>query len=61
MEKIKERFLKAYADIPPALRKEIVAVVDGKTYTWDVVYFEVTNKTELSNKLLKTLEETKII
>jgi len=61
MEQSRERFLSAYADIPNVLRKEIIAVVDGKTYTWDSTYFEVNDSTKLSEKLLNTLLLTKII
>ena len=55
MEQLREKFLTAYADIPDSLRKEIIVIVDEKTYTWDSVYFEVNEKTKLSEKLLSTL------
>jgi len=61
METLKERFLQAYPGVPEALRTEIIAVVDGKTYNWDSVYFEVNNDTKLAEKLLNTLEEIGII
>ena len=61
MKKIREKFLSAYADIPEALRKEIIVIVDEKTYTWDSAYFEIKNKAELSKKLLNTLSELRII
>jgi len=61
MKKIREKFLSAYADIPEALRKEIIVIVDEKTYTWDSAYFEIKNNAELSEKLLNTLSELRII
>jgi len=61
MEKLKEMFLRAYADVPAELRKEIIVVVDDKTFTWNASYFEIKNKTELSKKILNSLKETKII
>ena len=62
MEKLREKFLSAYADILVSLRKEIIVVDDdGKTYTWDSAYFEIKNNTKLSEKLLNTLSELKII
>jgi hypothetical protein len=61
MENKKARFLKAYADIPEPLRNEIIAVLDGKTYTWNSIYFEVKSDTSLGEKLLNTLTEIKII
>ena len=61
MKKLREKFLSAYADIPEVLRKEIIVIVDEKTYTWDSAYFEIKNKTELSKKLLNTLSKLRII
>ena len=61
MKKIREKFLSAYADIPEALRKKIIVIVDEKTYTWDSAYFEIKNNAELSEKLLNTLSELRII
>ena len=61
MEQLREKFLSAYADVPDSLRKEIIVIVDEKTYTWDSVYFEVNEKTKLSEKLLNTLSGLKII
>ncbi|MCK4649934.1 hypothetical protein KAT36_01750 [Candidatus Pacearchaeota archaeon] len=61
MEQLREKFLSAYADIPNSLRKEIIIIADEKTYTWDSTYFEVKNNTKLSEKLLNTLSELKII
>ncbi len=61
MEKLKERFLQAYANLPDALRKEIIAVIEDKTYTWSSSYFEIKNNTELSKKILNTLSDLGII
>jgi len=58
---LRERFLKIYADIPLKLRKEIVLVVNKEPITWNVAYIEISNKTEKSKKILKMLEELKII
>ena len=61
MDEKKVKFLKAYARLPENLRYQIIVVVDGKTYTWDAVYFEVKNDTDFSKKLLNTLFDSKII
>ncbi len=61
MDEKKVKFLKAYAHLPETLRHQIIVVVDGKTYTWGAVYFEVKNNTPLSKKLLNTLFASKII
>jgi len=61
MEDAKEKFLTSYANIPENLRREIVAIVDEKTYTWDASYFEIKNNTPLSNKILNNLISLGII
>ena len=60
-EEKREKFLKIYANIPDKLREDIIVVVDEKTYTWNIAFFEIKNKTPLSKKILKELEITKII
>lgn len=57
----RERFLKIYANIPLSLRREIILVLDNEPITWNVAYVEVFNRTEKSKKILKKLEELKLI
>ncbi|MFW6283177.1 MAG: hypothetical protein ACOC1P_03960 [Minisyncoccales bacterium] len=57
----KEKFLRAYANVPENVRSEIIVTVEDKTYTWDSAYFEIKENTELGKKILKTLEEIGII
>ncbi|MFH1065332.1 MAG: hypothetical protein V1734_02390 [Nanoarchaeota archaeon] len=62
MEKgIRERFLKIYADLPLALRKEIIIILDKEPMTWNAAYIEIFNNTKKSPIILKRLEEMKII
>jgi len=63
MEKVRESFLRSYANLPESLRKNIIVVIDKKPYTWDSAYFEIKNKpeSELSKKILKTLSAIGII
>lgn len=61
MENKREKFLRIFANVPEDLRRNIIAVVDGKTYTWNTAFLEIDDKTELGKKILKTLEDTKII
>jgi len=61
MEDKKAKFLGIYADVPDNLRRDIIAVVDDKTYTWNTAYFEIKNDTELGKKILKELVVTKVI
>ena len=61
MEDKKAKFLGIYANVPDNLRRDIIAVVDDKTYTWNTSYFEIKHDTELGKKILKGLEVTNII
>jgi hypothetical protein len=60
-EELKAKFSQIYADLSNDLRRQIIVLVDEKTYTWNSTYFEVKNNTELSKKLLKSLNEIGII
>ena len=55
------KFLRIFANIPEDLRNDIIALADDKTYTWNTAYFEIKDDTSLGKKLLKALEENKII
>ena len=56
-EDSRERFLKVYADIPIAVREEIIMVLDEKPITWNAAFVEVKNNTENSKRILQTLEK----
>ncbi|MBI4453453.1 hypothetical protein HY636_02310 [Candidatus Woesearchaeota archaeon] len=58
---LKERFIKIYANLPLSLRKEIIIVIDKEPLTWNAVYVEVFNNAVKSDRILKKLEELKII
>lgn len=57
----RERFLKIYANLPLNLRKEIILVLEKEPLTWNAAYIEIYNKTKKCDKILKKLEELKII
>jgi len=61
MNEKRAKFLRAYARILRSLRSQIIVVLDEKTYTWDTVYFEVKNNTEISKKLLNTILAMELI
>lgn len=61
LEKYREKFLKSYPDVPESLRSEIIAIVEGKTYSWNTAYFEIKNNTPLGKEILKRLIDTNII
>lgn len=55
------KFLRVYANIPDKLREDIIAIINGKTYTWNAAYIEIKNITELGKEILKELEVTNIL
>lgn len=61
MEDIKSTFLKAYANLPLALRQEIVVVLDGEPMTWNAIKLEVENNTKKGAEALKILGELRIL
>lgn len=58
---LKAKFLHAYANLPEPEKSQVVVVMDKKTYSWDKVYSEISDNTELSNKLLKRLNILEIL
>lgn len=56
-----EQFLKAYADLPLGVRKQIIMVIDDKPITWNVAYSEVSGNTERSKQILTNLEKLRIL
>jgi len=55
------KFLKIYADVPEGLRKDIIVVIEKKPYTWNTAFIEIEENTPLGKKILKVLEDIKII
>lgn len=58
---IRERFLRAYANLPLGTRDEIVATINGDPVTWKVAYFEVAQNTPRGKEILEQLEKLNII
>jgi hypothetical protein len=50
-------FLKTFASVPDALRSQIVAIVDGRPFTWESAFVEVKGGTEKSKKILDYLKK----
>lgn len=62
MELLREKFFKTFSNIPINLRDDIILVLKNEgTVTWKVAYFEIKNKTEAGDKILKELEELDLI
>ena len=55
------RFQKVYAKLPEKMRRGIVVVVDEKPYTWNAVYVELINNTELGKIMYEKLIKMEII
>lgn len=60
MEK-KEKFLQIYANLPLALRNEIIVVIDDEPLTWNAAKIEIENNTEKGEEILRKLIEMGII
>ena len=62
MKAKRAKFIKIFSNIPEKIRNEdIIAIVEGKPYTWSNAYFEIKEDTELGRKILKVLIDLKII
>lgn len=57
----KEKFLKVYANLPEPERKQVIVIIDDKSYSWDVAYYEINNDTELGRRILKKIEDLGIL
>ncbi len=60
-EQSREKFLRAFANLPLNTRKEIILVLEKQPITWEVAYFEIKNNTPISEKILQKLEELGLI
>lgn len=59
---VRERFLRAYANLPLNSRREIIIVL-GKEgpVTWEAAYLEVKNNSERAKEILEKLEKLNLI
>jgi len=64
-EEKREKFLRAFANLPLNTRKEIILVLEEggvkQPITWEVVYFEIKNNTPRSGRILEKLQELNLI
>ena len=42
-------------------REQVIAIIDNKTYSWNIAYNEISNGTELGKKILKKLEALELL
>lgn len=57
----KDRFLRAYSNVPLGMRSEIILLIDGKPITWDVAFIEINKNTKTGEKILKKLIDLELI
>ncbi|MBS3079517.1 hypothetical protein J4218_05330 [Candidatus Pacearchaeota archaeon] len=56
-----EDFFKVYSDVPIDERRLVVVVLDEEPISWNIAYHEIKNNTDRGRKILKILQELKII
>ncbi len=61
MEDRTAQFFKVYANLPQAVREEIIAVIDREPYTWQSAKLEVEHDTIIGKKIIDFLVEAKIL
>lgn len=61
MEALRARFTKVFANLPYAVRSEIVVVIDDSPITWNVAYIEIMNNTDIGDRILVQLDKLGII
>ena len=58
----RERFLRAYANLPLNSRREIIVVLDTEgPVTWEAAYLEIKNDTPKSKEILEKLGKLNLI
>ena len=57
----KEKFLKAYANLPEPERSQVIVVMENKPYSWNAAYNEISNNTALGKKMLGKMEALGIL
>jgi len=60
-ERLRAIFLKAFASVPDPLRDEIIAVIDGKPFSWSAAYLEVKKGTAKAHAILEQLKKNNVI
>ena len=57
----RQRFYKAYSNLPLNLRDEVIIVVDSEPISWKVAKLEIDHETKLGDEILRKLENIEII
>lgn len=61
----REEFLRIYANLPLAVRKDVIVILDNgemkQPVTWAVAYLEIKNKTPKGDEILHKLKSMQLI
>lgn len=57
----REKFLKAFANLPEDERSQTIVIIKGKPYTWNRAYDEIKAETDLGNKILEKMHKLGLI
>ncbi|MBU0979693.1 MAG: hypothetical protein KJ709_02720 [Nanoarchaeota archaeon] len=58
---MESKFQRVYANLPEPERAQIIAIIDGRPYSWNVAHQEITNGTRLGKRILKKMEDMGIL
>jgi len=61
MDQLAAQFNKVYANLPLGMRDEVALVLDDQPISWQAAYIEVYNETDIAKRILKELDELKLI
>lgn len=59
--KDKDKFLRAYSNMPLGVRSEIILVIDNRPITWNVAFIEIDNDTKMGERILNKLIDLGLI
>lgn len=55
-EELRARFLKAYANLPEPEMEQIVIIIDDKPISWNKANKEISEKTNLGDKIVEKMK-----
>ncbi len=58
---VREKFLKAFANLPEDERSQTIVIIEGKPYSWNRAYDEIKAETELGNRILEKMQKMGLI
>ena len=57
----KEKFLKAFANLPSDEKDQVIVVIDNGSYDWKRAYDEIKADTPIGKKILKKMNELELL